>query len=70
LSGGDKNGRDDQDDKRGLVMEPEDIVVNADGLELDQPLDRAEHVKHGGRFSIHYFISSSAISYHFDEVKH
>ena len=48
LPGGDEERADDEDDEGGLVVEPEDIVVDADGVELDQPLDGAEHVEHGG----------------------
>jgi hypothetical protein len=29
-------------------MKPEDVVINADSLELDKALDRAEHIKHVG----------------------
>ena len=35
-----------QDDKGGLVVEPEDVVVDADGVELDVALDGAKDVKH------------------------
>ena len=33
-------------------MQPEHVVVDADGVELDQPLDGAKHVKHGGGVGI------------------
>ena len=46
LFGGDKETRDNQDDKGGFVMETEHIVVDADGVEFDEPLDTAKHVKH------------------------
>ena len=44
----DQQGANHQDDKGGLVVQAEDIVVDADGVELDQPLDGAEDVKHLG----------------------
>ncbi len=46
--GGDEEGADDEDDEGGLVVQPEHVVVDADGVELDQPLDGAEDVEHGG----------------------
>ena len=42
-----KRGQD-QDDKGGFVMKSEDIVVNADGLELHQALDGPKDIKHFG----------------------
>ena len=39
----------DQNDKSRLVMKPKDIVVDANGVKLDQPFDRAKHVKHFGQ---------------------
>ena len=44
----DQQGANHQDDEGGLVVQAEDIVVDADGVELDQPLDGAEDVKHLG----------------------
>ena len=47
LPRGDEEGADDEDDEGGLVVEAEDIVVNAHRVELDQPLHRAKDVIHG-----------------------
>ncbi len=47
LPRGDQQRADDEDDEGGLVVEAEDVVVDAHRVELDQPLDGAEHVKHG-----------------------
>ena len=47
LPGGDEQRCDNQDDEGRLVVEPEGVVVDAYRVELDQPLDGAEHVKHG-----------------------
>ena len=44
----DQQGANHQDDEGGLVVQAEDIVVDADGVELDQPLDGAEDVEHLG----------------------
>ncbi len=47
LPRGDEEGADDEDDEGGLVVEAEDIVVDANRVELDQPLHRAKDVIHG-----------------------
>jgi len=46
LLGGDEERGHDQDDEGGLVVQPEDIVVDADRVELDEALHRAENIKH------------------------
>ena len=47
LLGGDQQRGHDQDDEGGLVVKPEHIVVDADRVELDEALHRAEDIKHG-----------------------
>ena len=34
------------DDDTNLVVESEDVVVNADDVKVEQLLDRSKHVKH------------------------
>ena len=52
LFGGDEQRARDEDDEGGLVVKPEDVVVDAYRVELDDALDGAENVKHfGGGFS-------------------
>ena len=46
LPGSDEEGGDDEYDEGGLVVEPEGVVVDAYRVELNQPLDGAEHVEH------------------------
>lgn len=45
--GNEKRG-DDKDEDSALVVQAEDVVVDADGLELDQALDGPKDVKHFG----------------------
>ena len=56
LLGSDKQRGQNQYDKCGFIMESEDIVVNADALELYKTLDVAKDIKHYGR-------SDSAMAY-------
>lgn len=48
LPGRHQQREDDQSDHGGLVVQPEHIVIDAHGVELQQPLHRTEHVEHGG----------------------
>lgn len=47
LLGGNQERGHDEDDEGGLVVQPEHIVVDAHGVELDEALHRAEDIKHG-----------------------
>lgn len=47
LARGHQQGEGHQDDDGGLVVQSEDIVVDAYRVEFEKPLDGAKHVKHG-----------------------
>jgi len=48
LAGRDQQRERHEDDDGHLVVQPEYVVVDAHAVDLQQPLDGAEHVEHGG----------------------
>lgn len=48
LAGRDEQRERHQDDDGRLVVQSEYVVVDAHAVDLQQPLDGAEHVEHGG----------------------
>ena len=58
LMGRHQEGRDREDDHRALVVQPEDIVVDPDGVELQEALDLLEETQHlpGRRLHTHVVV--------------
>jgi hypothetical protein len=52
LSRGDQERKGDQNDHRRLVVQSEDVVVDAYRVKFQKPLDGAENIKHGAFFLI------------------